>query len=344
MFLVTGLFAQKTCIFVSSEQDPGHSNDQKLKDWLIGKGYVVTVADDDEIKDGTAWYTLEDLKTFDLGFISESSGSGNIKLFRGAPIPTVTLEMWGSKWDVYGWVPKNTVGTYYENSKEGTIKILDGSHPLAAGLATGAEVEIVSGSSGTPPDDARTCYTNPQIDHIAVAELLTSTAEFPHKNVVGVEAGTALYEAEKADGELPDGSLVTENRMAGVGISFLGNDFLTENGYKLIEAAIDWVLAGATAIEDEPLASPAEYKLNQNYPNPFNPSTQISFTLKENGRHTTLKVYDALGKEVARLMDGMATQGTHIINFDASNLNSGVYFYQLVSGNYTETRKMMLIK
>lgn len=89
--------------------------------------------------------------------------------------------------------------------------------------------------------------------------------------------------------------------------------------------------------------SPTEYRLMQNYPNPFNPGTVISFTLAQAG-YTTLKVYDLLGREVAVLVSGNEMPGGHTVEFNGSNLASGVYLYRLVSGSYAETKRMILQK
>ncbi|GEM_PF-2144363 len=89
-----------------------------------------------------------------------------------------------------------------------------------------------------------------------------------------------------------------------------------------------------------------EFRLNQNYPNPFNPGTTISYQLPA-GSHTTLKVYDILGKEIATLVDGYKNAGSYEVEFNAgqiSSLSSGVYFYKLQAGNFVQTRKMILIK
>jgi hypothetical protein len=84
--------------------------------------------------------------------------------------------------------------------------------------------------------------------------------------------------------------------------------------------------------------------LNQNYPNPFNPTTQISFTLPQ-AQQVTLKVYDMLGREVATLANReMFSSGMSTLNFNASNLSSGLYIYRLTAGNVAVTRKMTLIK
>ena len=88
---------------------------------------------------------------------------------------------------------------------------------------------------------------------------------------------------------------------------------------------------------------PTTYKLIQNYPNPFNPSTKISWQLPV-GSHTKLIVYDMLGNEVAILVDEEKPAGTYEVEFEALHLSSGVYFYRIQSGNFIQTRKMILVK
>src|SRR5690606_38244633 len=99
-----------------------------------------------------------------------------------------------------------------------------------------------------------------------------------------------------------------------------------------------------TGVEDPVSNIPAEYKLSQNYPNPFNPSTTIEFSIPQ-ASYVTLKVYNALGKEVASIVDGQMQPGNYSQQFAAaSSLGSGVYFYKLTAGNFTETRRMILTK
>ncbi len=93
----------------------------------------------------------------------------------------------------------------------------------------------------------------------------------------------------------------------------------------------------------EEFSDPVAFQLSQNYPNPFNPSTNISFELPQS-ELVQLKVYNMLGQEVANLVDGRMNSGNHTVNFDASQLSSGVYIYRLVAGNQSITKKMMLIK
>ena len=101
-----------------------------------------------------------------------------------------------------------------------------------------------------------------------------------------------------------------------------------------------------TSVEDEIL--PDKFMLYQNYPNPFNPTTTIKFNLPESG-FTTLKIYDLFGKEIATLINENLNSGTYEVKFSTDDLKdqkltSGVYFYQLKSGKYSEIKKMILLK
>ena len=94
---------------------------------------------------------------------------------------------------------------------------------------------------------------------------------------------------------------------------------------------------------------PDVFSLHQNYPNPFNPVTKIMFDIPLDSRIRgndiiTLKIYDALGKEVAALINEQLNPGTYEVEWDGSNFPSGVYFYKLINSDYVETRKMVLIK
>jgi hypothetical protein len=86
-----------------------------------------------------------------------------------------------------------------------------------------------------------------------------------------------------------------------------------------------------------------EYQLSQNYPNPFNPATTITFQIPDRN-FVTLKVYDVLGNEVANLVNEEKPVGSYEIEWNASDLPSGIYFYQLKAGEFIETKKMILLK
>jgi hypothetical protein len=98
-----------------------------------------------------------------------------------------------------------------------------------------------------------------------------------------------------------------------------------------------------TSVNDKNII-PAKFSLEQNYPNPFNPSTIIQYNLPQNS-FVNLKVYNIIGKEVASLVNSVVPAGSHEVVFDASMLNSGVYFYTLKTGNnFVQTKKMILMK
>ncbi|MCK9409863.1 MAG: T9SS type A sorting domain-containing protein, partial [Bacteroidetes bacterium] len=113
--------------------------------------------------------------------------------------------------------------------------------------------------------------------------------------------------------------------------------------YRLKQIDRDGKFAYSPIVEVK-IAAPAVFALSQNYPNPFNPSTTISFTLQHTGL-TTLKVYDAIGREVATLVNEVLEAGVyHQKQFNAGNLASGVYFARLTSGAQTQMKKLLLMK
>jgi hypothetical protein len=100
---------------------------------------------------------------------------------------------------------------------------------------------------------------------------------------------------------------------------------------------------GITGITQTNNQIPNIYSLEQNYPNPFNPVTNIKFGIPQSG-NVKLVVFDILGREVATLVNEFKTSGNYVVDFEASTFSSGVYFYRIESGNFTETKKMLLVK
>jgi hypothetical protein len=145
-----------------------------------------------------------------------------------------------------------------------------------------------------------------------------------------------LYGVIGSETELND--FVSINNLNGTG-SIIGSV-----GYKNI-LALAFEETGVTSVENENDDNlPSDYALLQNYPNPFNPNTIITFKLPVNGL-VTLKIFDAIGNEVAILVDGEMQSGIHTIEFTApKTISSGIYFYQLQVGDFFETKKMVLLK
>ncbi|HSL88234.1 MAG TPA: T9SS type A sorting domain-containing protein, partial [Ignavibacteriaceae bacterium] len=98
-----------------------------------------------------------------------------------------------------------------------------------------------------------------------------------------------------------------------------------------------------TSVEDNTNNLPDEFYLSQNYPNPFNPSTSFKYRITEFG-FVSLKVYDVLGNEIATLVNDYKPAGEYQIYFTADNLTSGTYFYRLISGSFSQTRNMIILR
>ncbi len=113
--------------------------------------------------------------------------------------------------------------------------------------------------------------------------------------------------------------------------------------FDTVSFPIPGVNCDLVGIEHEGNIIPNTFSLEQNYPNPFNPVTNIKFSIPKDG-FVEIKIYDILGKEVSTLIEDPFEAGTYTVTFDASKLSSGVYFYKLVSGDFSQTKKMLLIK
>lgn len=123
----------------------------------------------------------------------------------------------------------------------------------------------------------------------------------------------------------------------------------TDNAHLYYAEALDSVVMEKlgftrfpTDVENEHNGVPG-FRLNQNYPNPFNSATKIGFRISDD-RYVSLKVFDALGTEIACVVDEFRPAGFYEVTFNASLLSSGVYYYQLVNGDYIETKKMILLR
>ena len=131
----------------------------------------------------------------------------------------------------------------------------------------------------------------------------------------------------------------TGNREGIMTYSPYSEDHSYEHPYRWL---FTWIGDQWVGVEDN-VGEVANYNLEQNYPNPFNPATVIKYSLKESGK-VTLKIYDMLGKEVMTLVNETQNAGSHLINFNGNGLASGVYFYKLDTGSFTQVKKMILMK
>jgi hypothetical protein len=119
--------------------------------------------------------------------------------------------------------------------------------------------------------------------------------------------------------------------------------FVENTLYDASDSYFEIVDTTVTSIETEFNNLPIKYCLEQNYPNPFNPTTRIKYSIAEAGV-VSLKIFDILGKQVEELVNVFKEAGNYIVNFNASKLSSGVYFYRIECNSFTNTKRMLLIK
>lgn len=128
-----------------------------------------------------------------------------------------------------------------------------------------------------------------------------------------------------------------ESYIAGLGVT--GLYLFASNGVVYRRLLSEMI----TSVQQDNSTVPQKYSLEQNYPNPFNPSTTISYQLPTQN-YVTLKVFDVLGREVTMLVNRVEEPGYKSVNFDASRLSSGMYYYRLQAGSFVETKKLLLLR
>jgi len=112
--------------------------------------------------------------------------------------------------------------------------------------------------------------------------------------------------------------------------------------YRLKQVDFDGTFEYSNTVEAE-ILTPNKYNLAQNFPNPFNPSTKISYSIPQAGE-VSINIYSVVGELITTLVNTKQEAGTYEVEFDASSLTSGIYFYTLASGEYSQTNKMILMK
>ena len=127
------------------------------------------------------------------------------------------------------------------------------------------------------------------------------------------------------------------------GMVFAGLIEIESGGTNVYRSTPDILKDIVVVSVDNPADLPTDYSLSQNYPNPFNPTTKIQYSLTAT-TNVKLSVYNIMGQEVMQLVNEDQTAGKYIVDFDAQNLQSGVYFYRLQTGKFVETKKMLLLK
>jgi hypothetical protein len=196
----------------------------------------------------------------------------------------------------------------------------------------------------------------PTVDVIArdVATLVNDAAYGDITSYISVPPANYTLDITLSDGTTLVQSYVADLRTLGGGSAVVfASGFLdpsnNQNGeafglfFALADGTVGQFPGGVASVENISGVTPSNYSLDQNYPNPFNPSTTINFTIPNN-EFVILKVYNILGSEVATLVNENLSAGAYRFSFEAQNLASGVYLYELTAGSFREIKKMNLLK
>ena len=324
VILGTGLlYGQTTCLYVSDQdgsppETSTHLTDKMENDWGFEVQYL-----------SIANWGLVPPEDYDFIVVDEIISSGDLgNIGTDWPKPLLNMEGWGS--DVLG-ITAPDEELEQKNIPTQDIVIADESHPVAADFS--GNVSLLGTQGGHYMIHFGISLTAEDVIGIA------SAADDGEWVVAAVDSGGTLVPAE-------DGTPRTApHRMATIGIHNDGIAGITDDGFTILKATIDWLLASgsSTAIEGD-VSGPTGYRLSQNYPNPFNPTTQISFTIQQQSL-TTLTVYNSRGQVVETLLDNQSmAPGTHQVSFNGAGLPTGVYFYGLTAGTFSDMRKMVLMK
>ena len=314
--------------------------DVLLRDKLLAMDFQVEYIQAELVEDRVV--NQDSVESFDLIVISGTIKPTKVRKLvdYGFPVPTINMDVASirsshhylsivSSFSRSGWLNKQD-----ENANK--IKIINGGHPLAAGYQNNQVVEAI-----TNPADYIATYPQAQgiigymlddIGIIPIASLNTTNGDTAFV-ICGIEKGTINLE-----------NVTFKERYVQFNLYRYTIKTWKPEIDSLFAAAIDWVLKEDTAVEKtDQNVSPIVFTLSQNYPIPFNPSTTITFKLLNSGQ-TSLTIHNLSGQVVASLVDRNISAGTHKLIFDASNINSGVYFYQLKSNNFSQVKKMILIR
>ena len=219
--------------------------------------------------------------------------------------------------------------------------------PKAREIGTSSDVDffVLHGSTDAPT-----------VDVIArgVATLVDDAAYSDITGYINVPPSAYTLDLTLADGTTLVQSYVADlSGLGGGSAAVFASGFLTptnnQNGeafglfFALADGTVGQFPEGVTSVEEFSSITPDDYSISQNYPNPFNPSTTINFTIPKND-FVTLKVYNILGSEVSTLVNQELTAGSYKFDFDASNLASGIYLYELKAGSFAQIKKMNLLK
>ena len=294
------------------------------------------------------------------------------KLIEATPYPPGTMFKFdAATWGIDGiivaggdpnasWIPANPNPCYvYKPETDTWIQQADVPIPiLGASLGSVSngsiwKLIVASGYTGSFVTDATQIFT----DDLVIPVELTSFAAVVDNDLVELSWITATetnnqgFEVQRsAGGEFETLAFVEGHGTTTEIQAYAYTDREVNDGsysYRLKQIDFDGTFEYSNVVEVD-VSTPKVFALDQNYPNPFNPSTKIAFRLAVDSK-VSLKVFDVLGQEVVTLVNTNLVAGSHNVNFDASSLNSGIYFYRIeatgIDGtNFVDVKKMILTK
>jgi hypothetical protein len=243
-----------------------------------------------------------------------------------------------------GAIPSTEPGTPYVGPVTGT----------ATDVANLGRFALRQGSTGSSPDiNVDGIYTeNSWNNNVLPVELASFTSTISNRDVTlnwstASELNNSGFEIERSsNNEWTKVGNVNGNGTSSTVNNYSYTDRSLATGsysYRLKQVDFNGNFEYFNLNNEVNIGTPSTYALSQNYPNPFNPSTTINFDLPTDG-NVSLKLYDMSGKEVATLVNEVRSAGYYSVNFNASQLTSGVYFYTISADNFTATKKMLLVK
>ena len=230
----------------------------------------------------------------------------------------------GSSWTGY---PISVTGTFtsgvaFNNNKQNGLGISSASYPNISRTTNGGVNWSTLSTGGTGTSTLNVLRWAPGTD---ICYLATSLGI-----MVTTNNGTSF-------------SSMTTSSITGffdISVQVVGGNIV---GYAVAGDGSVVKLSTPVAVDPTNTTTPSTFALEQNYPNPFNPSTTIKYSVPVSG-NVSIKVYNSIGVEVMTVVNGNHVAGNYVENVDLSGLSSGIYFYTLTSGDFKDTKKMMLVK
>ncbi|AFN73325.1 hypothetical protein MROS_0081 [Melioribacter roseus P3M-2] len=339
----------KTIAFISKESvvDPNTnlSADKPFIDELLEQGYKVYTLYSASLETASEGF-VDTLNSVDLVIIGRSGTSGDFggshkTAWNNITSPVLLLHLWAARNNRLNWLPTGATTSFDSAGDTIIAKIEMPDDPVFAGV--------------TLSSDSTMYWVTSPYDFLEAADagngiVLARDAATSNVLFVRWEPWVEFYDGA---GDMPAGyrSLIgngNDHAYATGGDAALFNYYNFTEGAKQVylNEVARMVNLGKVpepvSVEEEK-SLPVSYSLEQNYPNPFNPTTTIKFSLPEKSI-VKIAVYDLLGRLVANLVNGEYAAGYHTIQFNASDLASGVYFYRIEANDFVSVKKLMLLK